>query len=136
MEPNQNHPSEREWTPEEKESFFANLPKQPPIEWSTGAWNGPIIELDPEDPFGDMDRIFNRGIHVTSITPPEQGWPVAYHCPLCKTTVFALNTWAIKPSDGDYLLMNDICVDEELNFKHNMEMDIGRTWIDPLQENK
>lgn len=132
MDPNQNPPSEKEWSIQEKEDFFKSqdaltgilngVPNQPPIEWSTGAWNGPIIPLDPEDPFGDMERIFSRGIHVTSITHPEQGWLVAYHCPLCKETVFLLNPWAEKPKDGDYLRMNDTCVNEEYHHRHNMQM--------------
>jgi hypothetical protein len=70
MDANQNPPSERDWTIEEQEEFFASqdavtftfngcdVPKQPPIEWSTSAWNGPLIELDPNDPFGDMERLF------------------------------------------------------------------------------
>ena len=121
MEPNLNPPSEREWTSKEKEEFFANLPKQPPIQWSTGAWNGPLIELDPEDPFGDMERIFNRGIHVTSITPPESGWPVAFYCPLCKVTTFVLSPWAVKPSDGDFWRM-EMCGSDVEGFRHNMQL--------------
>ncbi len=136
MEQNQNPPSDREWTPEEKESFFANLPKQPPIEWSTGAWNGPIIELDHEDPFGDMDRIFNRGIHVTSITPPEQGWPIATYCPICNKTTFVLSPWGAKPTDGDYFKMNGVCGNDQLGPAHNMLMALDKMWIDPLKENK
>ena len=68
MDPNQNLPSECEWTEQEKEEFFTSqdamtldfnsIPKQPPIQFSTGAWNGPLIELDPDDPFGDMERLF------------------------------------------------------------------------------
>jgi hypothetical protein len=68
MEPNQKPPSESEWTEEEKEEFFKSqdamtfdfnsIPKQPPIQFSTSAWNGPLIDLDPNDPFGDMERLF------------------------------------------------------------------------------
>ena len=104
------------------EKFIKDLPPQPPIEWSTGAWNGPLIELDPNDPFGHMESLFSSGIHVTSIVPPEQGWPVAMHCPLCKETVFMLSLWAIKPKDGDFFKINKMCVNEELGFKHNMKM--------------
>jgi hypothetical protein len=157
MEPNQNPPSERDWTPEEREAFFASqdavtgifgncavnnggvhlsdireftiadlekmldaVPQQPPIEWSTGWWNGPYIELDPDDPFGDMERIFHRGIHITSIVPPEQGWPIVAHCDLCHKTEIVLSPYAAKPSDGDYFRMNGTCLDEELHWKHNM----------------
>jgi len=122
MEPNQNVPSE------EKEKFYkAILGEQPPIEWSTGAWNGPVIELDPNDPFGDMVRLFSRGIHVTFIVTPEQGWPVAYHCPLCKRTDIVLSPWAIKPEDGDYWRINAECVSEEFGHRHSMMLAMGMT---------
>lgn len=62
------------------------------------------------------------GIHITSIVPPEQGWPIAMHCPICKTTVFMLSTWAIKPTEGDYFLMRETCADEKLSAIHNMSM--------------
>jgi hypothetical protein len=130
MEPNQNPTSERDWSIEEREEFFASqdamtldfnsIPKQSPIQWSTSAWNGPLIELDPNDPFGDMERIFNRGIHVTSIVPPEQGWIVAAHCCLCKVTFFVLSPWAVKPEKGDYIQLKGTCLDEELHIKHNL----------------
>lgn len=99
-----------------------DIPKQHPIEWSTSAWNGPIITLDPGDPFGDIEQIFNRGIHVTHINPPEQGWPIATYCPICKKTTFVLSPWSIKPKDGDYWRMNEMCVDEVLGSTHGMSM--------------
>ena len=140
MEPNQNPPSERDWTEQEKEEFFAStdaitglpngsmagalawnrIPKQPPIEWSTGAWNGPLIKLDPDDPFGHMQRLFGPAINITSIVPPEQGWPIVAHCDLCKKTEIVLSPYAIKPEDGDYWKMNGTCLDEDLHIKHNM----------------
>jgi len=48
------------------EEFFAGIPKQPPIQWSTSEWNGPIIELDPDDPFGDMKRLFSGRVASNS----------------------------------------------------------------------
>ncbi len=64
------------------EEFFASqdaitldlndIPKQPPIEWSTGAWNGPIQRLSNDDPFGDLDR-FIKGVpnaHMCVETEP------------------------------------------------------------------
>lgn len=73
MDPNQNPPSEREWTEEEKGKFYDSLlegvPKQPPIKWSTSAWNGPLIELDPDDPFGDMKRLFSGGVASNASMP-------------------------------------------------------------------
>jgi hypothetical protein len=130
MEPNQNPPSERDWTEQEKDEFFASqdavtgilngFPNQPPIEWSTGAWNGPLIKLDPDDPFGHMQRLFGPAINITSIVPPEQGWPIVAHCDLCKKTVIVLSPWAIKPEKGDYWKMHHTCLDEDLHIKHNM----------------
>ena len=161
MDPNQNRPSEREWTAQEKEEFFAStdaitglpngslagaihpgwtnkvrmpkfveavekfikdLPPQPPIEWSTSAWNGPLIELDPNDPFGHMERLFSSGIHVTAIVPPEQGWPIALYCPICKETTFVLSPWAVKPHDGDYHKMTEVCASEEHGMDHNLQL--------------
>ena len=130
MEPNQNPPSERDWTEQEKDEFFASqdaltgilngVPNQPPIEWSTGAWNGPLIKLDPDDPFGHMQRLFGPAINITSIVPPESGWPIVAHCDMCKKTVIVLSPWAIKPEKGDYWKMHHTCLDEDLHIKHNM----------------
>lgn len=134
MGPNQNPPYEREWTTEEREEFFKlqdalagilnGISNQPPIEWSTSAWNGKILDLDPSDPFGDIDRIFRRGIHVTKIIPPEHGWPISFHCPICKKTVFILSLYAEKPKDGYYFRLNDTCVDDVHGFEHNMRLRI------------
>ena len=136
MDANQNPPSERDWTIEEQEAFFASqdavtgVPNRSmagawpttgePIKWSTGAWNGPIIDLEPDDPFGHMRRLFGPRINITSIVPPEQGWPIVAHCDLCKKTVIVLSPWAIKPEDGDYWKMHHTCLDEDLHIKHNM----------------
>jgi hypothetical protein len=140
MEPNQNPPCEREWTIEEQEEFFASqdavtgllngVPKQPPIEWNTSAWNGPIIELDPDDPFGHMRRLFGPAINITSIVPPESGWPIVAHCELCRKTVIVLSPWAVKPEDGDYWKMNGTCLDEDLHIKHNMYPQKWYPWGD------
>ena len=136
MDPNQNPPSERQWTEAEKEEFLTStdavtgVPNRSmagawpttgePIKWSTGAWNGPIIDLDPDDPFGHMRRLFGPRINITSIVPPEQGWPIVAHCDLCKKTVIVLSPWAIKPEKGDYWKMEGTCLDEENHIRHNM----------------
>ena len=91
-----------------------------PIEWSTGAWNGPLIELDPDDPFGYMEQLFSSGVHITSIVPPEQGWPIVAHCDICHKTEIVLSPYAAKPSDGDYWKLEGTCLDEEKHIKHNM----------------
>ena len=49
------------------------------------------------------------GIYITHIVPPEQGWPIAMYCPICKVTRFALTPYGTKPKDGDYFKMNDVC---------------------------
>jgi len=109
-------PSAKEPTPEEWEEFLA---KQPSIEFSTGWWNGPIIPLSSDYPFGDLERLVHSGIHVTNITPPAQGWPVATYCPICKETTFILSPWAMKPLTGDYFKMNGVCGRDE---RHNLDM--------------
>ena len=58
-------------------------------------------------------------VTITSIKPPEAGWPVLFHCSLCKMTVIALHPWALKPSDGDYWKI-EACADEHEHFRHNM----------------
>jgi hypothetical protein len=63
------------------------------------------------------------GIHVTSIVSPDQGWPIAMHCPICKKTTFLLSPWAIKPEKGDYWRMNEICADSE---EHTYNMSLTR----------
>jgi hypothetical protein len=50
-------------------------------------------------------------IHITSIVPPETGWPMAYHCRYCKQTVILHNPWALKPQDGDMFIVES-CADE------------------------
>jgi hypothetical protein len=106
-----------------------------PIEWSTSAWNGPIIELDPNDPFGDMERIFHRGIHVTSIVPPESGWPIACYCPICKETTFLLSPWAIKPKEGDYHKMTEVCGSDEHGMDHNLRLGLQKMPCGSLKVN-
>jgi hypothetical protein len=110
MEINDNPPSEREWTIAEMEEFFAGQDAR------TG---GTITNA----PFRENWFLYPAGIYVTKIVPPEQGWPIAMHCPICRETTFILSPWAIKPQDGDYFLMKDACIaDGVLSHKHNMKM--------------
>lgn len=126
MEPNQNPPSEREWTIQEQEEFFASVDAITSIPNGSmvGSWasNGPLswnIE--------DLLHSLYPSIHVTHIVSPEQGWPVAYHCPLCSETVFVLSLWAAKPTvDGKefegYHKLKEMCAHETLGFEHNMKL--------------
>ena len=68
----------------------------------------------------DKEFLEPKGINITSIVPPEKGWPIVAHCDLCKKTVIVLSPWAIKPEDGDYWKMHHTCLDEDLHIKHNM----------------
>lgn len=120
---------EREWTIEEQEEFFASVDAITgiPNGCLIGGWasNGPLswnIE--------DLLRTIYPGIHVTSITPPEQGWPIVAHCDLCHKTEIVLSPWAVKPSDGDYFKMNGTCLDEENHLKHNMYPQTWYPWRD------
>ena len=61
-----------------------------------------------------------KGVHITSIIPPDHGWPIVSHCDICKKTVILLSPYAVKPSDGDYFRLNGTCLDEEKHIKHNM----------------
>jgi hypothetical protein len=92
---------EREWTVAEREEFFASQ--------DAVTWNQKFIP--------DGARIV-----ITSIVPPEQGWPIAMHCPICKVTTFLLSPWAIKPEKGDYWKMNDVCASDEHFHEHNMRI--------------
>jgi hypothetical protein len=104
----------------ELDRLLEGIPNQPPIEWSTGAWNGPLIELDADDPFGHMERLFSSGIHITKIEPPEQGWPIMAHCSICKKTVIVLSPYAAKPEEGDIWSLKGTCLDEDEHIRHNM----------------
>jgi len=128
MEPNQNVPSEREWTEEEKEEFFSSQDAITGLPNSAMA-GAPINNM----PFTPSVDLFRRpiGIHVTFIVPPSEGWPIAYHCPLCKRTEIVLSPWAIKPKEGDYWLINDMCGDEAHGFNHNMRLGM-KGWNAPI----
>lgn len=102
MDANQNPPSERDWTIEEQEEFFASQ------DAVTGLFSG-CVANNACLPVGWMNIGKPTGIHVTSIVPPEQGWPVAMYCPICKVTTFVLSSWAKKPYDGDYFKIKDVC---------------------------
>ena len=99
MEPNQNPPSEHEWSPAEMEEFFAG-----------------------QDAVAGIFNVAPTGIHVTHITPPEQGWPIAMHCPICRETTFLLSPWAAKPERGDYWRMKETCGSDVLCEMHNIQM--------------
>lgn len=73
----------------------------------------------------DDIRAQRAGIHVTAIVPPEQGWPIAMYCPICKETTFLLSPWAIKPEKGDYWRMSGMCASEQYGNRHNMEIAVG-----------
>ena len=124
MDANPSHPSEREWTIEEREEFFkgvdavTGIPNGSAVASNSGVWMSEIRHFTLQD----LDEIFNRGIHVTELTPPEQGWPIAMHCPICKETTFVLSPWAIKPEKSDYFLMDATCGSEEHNAEHNMRI--------------
>ena len=76
-----------------------------------------------------MEQLFSSGIHITSITPPEQGWLIAMYCPICKVTTFVLSPYAIKPEKGDYWRMTKMCADSD---KHNLEMSMPKIEFKPL----
>jgi hypothetical protein len=99
MEPNQNPPSERAWSIAEQEDFFAG-----------------------QDAMTGLFNVAPTGIHVTHITPPAQGWPIAMHCPICRETTFLLSPWAAKPVRCDYFKMNDVCGSIEHGGQHNLRM--------------
>jgi hypothetical protein len=120
MDANQNPPSERDWTEQEKDEFYASQ------DAVTGMFNGFVVSND--DPMWTTDYCIGKGynifkptgIHITSIVSPESGWPIVAHCDLCRKTVIVLSPWAIKPEKGDYWKMHHTCLDEDLNIKHNM----------------
>jgi hypothetical protein len=125
MEPNDNPPSEREWTIEEMEEFFSDkytnayASNSKPVDSSSitlASLQQALSEYDRKFPRPD-DVVVVRGIFVMSIAPPEHGWPMAMHCPICKETTFILSPWAIEPKDGGYFKM-EACVSEV----HNMRL--------------
>jgi hypothetical protein len=106
MEINDNPPWERDWTLSEMEEFFASQDAR------TGIFSGATWSNAPEP----------KGIFVTSIVPPAQGWPIAMYCPICKETTFLLSPWAAKPERGDYLRMKETCGSDVLCEMHNIQM--------------
>lgn len=104
-------PSEREWTMAEREEFFAS---QDAI---TGLLNGTNT----------------RGIHITRIDHPAQGWPISMYCPICKETTFVLSQWGIKPEDGEYFKMNNVCGSLIVGDMHNIEMELERGFRELLK---
>jgi hypothetical protein len=105
---NQNPPSEREWTIEEREEFFTSRDAITGLPWNVMPGR--------------------TGIVITNIVPPEQGWPIAAHCCHCKKTVIVLNLYAAKPEKSDYWLLKGTCLDEELHWKHNMYPQFDYPW--------
>jgi hypothetical protein len=125
MDPNDNVPCEREWSIEEREEFFASQDAR-----TYPGLSGNPIGIAPFRPSPSISNCgdhlakhwYPAGIFVTSIVPPEQGWPIAMYCPICKETTFLLSPWAAKPSDGDYWRMAEMCGSVEHQGKHNMKM--------------
>ena len=114
MEPNQNPPSEKEWTLEEQEEFFSSP------DAVTGLLSGAVANnACLKDEWRNLS-VTSRGIHVTRVGEPEQGWLMSFYCPLCKETTFLLSPYACKPSEGDYWRMKEMCANEEHAFNHNL----------------
>lgn len=103
-----------DWTDEDLEKLIAKLANS--AEEDGGLFSGAIASN------GIPSTITFSPIKVTRITTSSDGWPLALYCPLCKTTVFKLDPWGIKPVYGDYFLVKGVCADDEVGFKHNMEM--------------
>jgi len=130
MDANQNPPSERDWTEQEKEEFFASQDAvtgmfNEGIASNAGTYWRDTLPISPSWLRMITDEMGTKfpagyGIVVTSIVPPEQGWPIVAHCDLCKKTVIVLSPWAIKPEKGDYWKMEGTCLDEDEHIKHNM----------------
>ena len=140
MEPNQNPPSERDWTPEEMEEFFASqdavtglLGGGVATNWTPSEVLPPITLKSLQEAYANVQEKLFPSIHITSIVPPESGWPIVAHCDLCKKTVIVLSPWAIKPEDGDYWRM-EMCGDETLAFEHNMKLGM-KGWNEPIELN-
>jgi len=141
MDANQNPPSERDWTEQEKEEFFASQDAvtgmfNEGIASNAGTYWRDTLPISPSWLRMITDEMGTKfpagyGIVVTSIVPPEQGWPIAAHCDLCKKTVIVLSPWAIKPEDGDYWKMEGTCLDEDEHIKHNMYPQKWYPWKTP-----
>ena len=114
-------PCEKNWTIEEMEEFFA-------LQDARTYYHGSYVS-DPNSPFSlsnahmwSNESFAPRGIHLSHIVPPAQGWPIAAYCPKCMETTFILSPWAAKPKDGDYFRMNDTCISKGLSGKHVLDI--------------
>lgn len=72
----------------------------------------------------EMEEFYipKSGIFIMHIDHPEQGWPIAMYCPICKTTTFILSLYAEKPKNGGYMKINDLCCSETLGQIHDIEI--------------
>jgi hypothetical protein len=143
MDPNDNHPSEREWTLEEQEEFFGSQDAVTGLLgggvakfWSKEEVPTPITLKGLQEAYQTLEETLYRGIHVISITPPKSGWPMAIHCPLCRETTFFLSPYACKPTeDGKefdgYHLINDMCGNAEHSWQHNIRLGM-KGWNAPI----
>lgn len=127
MDPNWNVPSEREWTAEEMEEFLSSHDSGTALLGGgvmtnnySGKLSTPITLRDMYETIAKIEQANCTGIHITSITPPEQGWPIMAHCSICKKTVIVLSPYASKPEEGDIWSLKGTCLDEDEHIRHNM----------------
>ena len=139
MFPEDNVPSEREWSIEEREEFFKSQDARTGLLcgggletlWNNGETNAPFTVSGLHEAMENLESTLYRGIHITSITPPESGWLMSFYCPLCRETWFRLSPWAIKPEDGDYWRIQ-MCGSDVEGFRHNMQLGM-KGWHDPIE---
>lgn len=133
MEPNQNPPSEREWTPEEMEDFFSDkFIDAYNSNVNAMITNGPVTATSEEITLEKLIKMYEelerlaapKGIFITHLVPPESGWMLAMYCPICKETTFRLDKYACKPSEGDYFLMKQTCGSDEHWQEHNIQLNL------------
>lgn len=62
-------------------------------------------------------------IIITSIVPHEEGWLIAYHCPICKLTELVWHPWSKPPDHGGYWRMEGVC----MLAAHNMQIAFARS---------
>ena len=62
------------------------------------------------------------GCVITSIKPPDEGWPIVVYCEVCEKIEIVLSPFALKPEKGDYWFIRGMCIDpdDETATRHNI----------------
>jgi hypothetical protein len=67
-------------------------------------------------------------IEITHVVPPEQGWPIAGYCAICRAHHIVLSPFALKPEDGMLFIADQTCLNEPTSQEHTLDMSLRNIW--------